>query len=187
MHDKQEMLADWVANEVLPYEAFVRGWLIRRWGQAVDADDVLQEAYCRISSLRSIAHIESGRAYFFTTVQSVVLDGMRKAKVANIRSMTEIDWEYVMDEAPSPDRVVEGRQQLERVRAALDGLSEMARQVIKLRRLSGLSQRETAERLGVSEHIVENHVTRGLREVLKAMAEEENQWTDDAGGKRDRR
>lgn len=186
MNLEQDRLAEWVADEILPHEALVRGWLARRWGHAVDVEDVVQEAYCRISALRSIDHIDSGRAYFFATVQSVVLDGMRRAKVANIRSMTEIDWQYVMDEAPLPDRVVEDRQQLARVRGALEGLSELSRQIIKLRRVLGLSQKETAERLGVSEHIVENHVARGLRKVLTKLAEEDGRLADMMGGKRER-
>lgn len=186
MDDEQDRLADWVADEILPHEVLVRGWLVRRWGRTVDVEDVLQEAYCRISALRSVDHIDSGKAYFFATVQSVVLDGVRRAKVANIRSMTEIDWQYVIDESPLPDRVVESRRQFERVRAALDGLSEIAREIIMLRRVHGLSQKETARQLGVSEHIVENHVTRGLRKVLATIAEEEGHLADRMGGKIDR-
>lgn len=173
MDDGQDIIADWVADEILPYEGMVRGWLARRWGSAVDIDEVLQEAYCRIASLTSIGHIESGRSYFFATVQSVVMDGMRRAKVTNIRPMTEIAWEYVVDDTPLPDRLIEGQQELGRVRAALSQLSELGRQVIELRRLQGLSQKETATRLGVSEHVVENHVVRGLRKVLATLAKED--------------
>lgn len=182
MNDELDIIADWVADEVLPHEALVRGWLGRRWGHMVDVDDVLQEAYCRISALRSTDHIDSGRSYFFATVQSVVMDGMRRAKVANIRPMTEIDWQYVMDEAPLPDQIVESRQQLDRVRSALARLSDLSRQIISLRRVHGLSQKETARRLGVSEHVVENHVVRGLRKVLATMTEEDAQLSQTEGG-----
>lgn len=173
MDDANDIIADWVADEILPHEALVRGWLARRWGHVADVEDVLQEAYCRIAGLSSVEHIESGKSYLFATVQSIVMDGMRRAKVANIRVMTEIDWNYVMDDTPLPDRVVEGRQELDRVREALSDLSQIAQQVIELRRLHGLSQKETARRLGISEHVVENHMVRGLRKVLAKMAIEE--------------
>lgn len=175
MDDEQDIIADWVADEILPHEALVRGWLRRRWSHVVETEEVLQEAYCRIAGLKSVAHIDNGRAYFFATVQSVIMDGMRRAKVANIREMTEIDWQYVMDDTPSPDRVVEGRQELKRVTQALSSLSHTTRQVIELRRLHGLSQKETAQRLGISEHMVENHMARGLRRVLAMMAGEDAQ------------
>ncbi len=181
MSDHQDTIADWVANEILPYEGMVRGWLLRRWGTLVDVEETLQEAYCRIASLASVDHIENGRSYFFATVQSVVMDNVRRAKVANIRPMTEIDWEYVMDDTPLPDRIVEGRHELERVEAALRSqLSDLGRQILLLRRVQGLSQKETAMRLGVSEHIVENHVVRGLRKVLAVLAKEDAATTPKA-------
>lgn len=173
MHDERDQIAAWVAREILPHEGLVRNWLARRWGRAIDLDDVLQEAYCRIAELTSVAHIENGRSYFFKTVQSVVMDGMRRAKVANIRYMTEIDWFDVMDEYPLADRVVEANQELDRVNSLLSKLSDTCRRVIELRRIQGLSQRETAAHLGVSESVVENHIVRGLKKVLTKLAEQD--------------
>jgi RNA polymerase sigma-70 factor (ECF subfamily) len=173
MDDLRDSIAAWVSREVLPHEGSVRLWLVRRWGSAVDADDVIQETYCRISALPSTEHVENGRAYFFRTAQSVVIDGARRAKVANGAALTENEWWNVMDQKPLPDRQVEALQELERVDGLLGMLSWTCRRVIELRRIHGLSQKETARQLGISENVVENHVTRGLKRVLKAMAEHE--------------
>lgn len=173
MDDIRDSTAVWVSREILPHEGAVRSWLLRRWGAMVDADDVLQEAYCRIASLTSVSHIESGRAYLFRTAGAVVVDGIRRAKVANSGTMTETDWWNVMDEGPLADRVVEARQQLERLEGFLGRLSWTCRRVIELRRIQGLSQRDTARQLGISERVVENHIARGLKGVLKAMTEQE--------------
>jgi RNA polymerase sigma factor (sigma-70 family) len=169
--DPRRPVVEWIAADILPHEALVRNWLIRRWGHAMDVDDVIQEAYCRLSELESIDHIRNGRAYFFTTVQAVAVDLLRAAKVANATRMTEIEWEYVIDEGPTPERVAEGQEALLQLQGLLSQLSSTCRQVIELRRLHGLSQAETARRLGVSENVVENHVTRGLKRLLRAMTE----------------
>jgi RNA polymerase sigma-70 factor (ECF subfamily) len=169
MDEVRDSMAVWVSREVLPHEGAVRGWLARRWGSATDVDDVIQEAYCRISALTSVSHIGNGRAYLFRTVQSVVVDGARRAKVVNAGTMTETDWWNVMDEEPLADRVVEARQEVERFDRLLGQVSGTCRRVIELRRIHGLSQRETARQLGVSERVVENHIARGLKGVLKAM------------------
>jgi RNA polymerase sigma factor (sigma-70 family) len=51
----------------------------------------------------------------------------------------------------SPDRRLSARRELQRLSEAFGRLSETARSVIWLRRVEGLSQRETAERLGLQE------------------------------------
>ncbi|KAK0350114.1 hypothetical protein LTR94_030334, partial [Friedmanniomyces endolithicus] len=146
MEADSDIIAGWVAENILPWEGLVRNWLSRRWGHVVEVDDILQEAYCRIASLDSVDYIANGRAYFFTTVQSVVLDSLRRAKSMGARDMTDMDWSCVLDEAPLADQVIEARQELKRVVAALGGLSPVTREVIELRRLHGLSQKETARR-----------------------------------------
>jgi len=173
MDADSDIIAGWVAENILPWEGLVRNWLRRRWGPAVEVDDVLQEAYCRIASLDSVDHIANGKAYFFTTVHSVVLDSLRRAKTMGARELTEMDWSCVLDEAPLADQVIEARQELRRVIVALGGLSQVTREVIELRRLHGLSQKETARRLGIAEHTVENHMVRGLRKVLSMLEGED--------------
>jgi RNA polymerase sigma-70 factor (ECF subfamily) len=167
-------LAARVAREILPHEGLVRNWLRRQWPNAVDVDDVIQEAYCRIASLSSLDHIDNVRSYFFRTVQAVATDNLRRAKVESIRRVTEIDWSNVLDEEPSADRVIEASQELERVNGLLSRLTWTCRRVIELRRIEGMSQKETARLLGISESVVENHIVRGLKSVLNAAQEQES-------------
>ena len=173
MNEQQDRITAWIAREIVPHEGAVRGWLLRHWCDAVDVDDVIQECYCRITEIRTTAHIASGRAYFFRAAQSVAIDLSRRRKTANIAAVTENEWLDVMDEGPLQDRVLEAREDLERVDGLLSQLSYTCRRVIELRRVEGLSQRETASRLGVTENVVENHIARGLRKVLNAIASQD--------------
>lgn len=175
-------IAAWVAEKILPHEAEVRNWLLRHWRTTVDVDDVVQEAYCRISELDSVEHIRNGRSYFFTTARTIAIDTVRSASYRNSVSLTEDEWSYVLDEAPSPERAAEAGQTLEQATAVLSGLSATCRRVIELRRIRGLSQAETARRLGVSENVVENHIVRGIRRLLQAMTAE-----DECGSSRGKR
>ena len=173
MDADSESIAAWVAREVLPHEGFVRNWLRRHWESLLDIDDVVQGTYCRLSELKTSTHIQDGRAYFFTTARSVAIDMVRLARVANVRTMTETDWLNVIDDSPTPDRFAEAGRELARVEVMLSRLSCTCRQVIELRRIHGLSQAETAQRLGVSENVVENHIVRGLRNLSRAMEEQD--------------
>lgn len=172
MRKQHDIVARWVAREILPHEGRVRAWLSRQWRGAIDIDDVVQEAYCRLSALASIDHIENPLAYFRRTAHAAAVDAIRHT-TKNIVSMTENDWFDVLDESPSADRVVEGAQELGRVGGLLASLSDTCRRVIQLRRVEGLSQREAAARLGVSENVVENHIVRGIRKVTAAMAQQD--------------
>lgn len=173
MNDERDIIAAWVAREILPHEGAVRMWLARRWRGAIDSDDVIQEAYCRISALASVSHIDNPVAYFRRTVHAAAADAIKRAYGKNVISMTENEWIDVLDEEPLADRAVAASQELGRISSLLSKLSHTCQRVIELRRVEGLSQKETASRLGVSENVVENHIARGLRRVLRAMADED--------------
>ncbi|WP_338015367.1 RNA polymerase sigma factor [Altererythrobacter sp. C41] len=168
----RERIMDWVGSEILPHEGEVRAWL-RRTLDPADIEDVVQEAYCQIARLEEVGHIRSGRAYFFTTARNVVLMQLRRARVVRIDSVTEIDNLNIVLDEPSPERVAGGRRELERVRRLIEGLPERCRRIFELRKIEGLPQREVARRLGVTEHVVENDVGRGLKLILQAIAEGE--------------
>ncbi|QYF85651.1 RNA polymerase sigma factor [Brevundimonas sp. PAMC22021] len=162
-------LVRWVATEVLPHEADVRAWLRRFPAAAADADDVVQEAYCRLSTLTDFRHIASPRAYFFQTARSIVLEQMRRARIVRIEAVTEIETLCIEGDELSPERIAAGRTELEHVMKVLATLPERSRRIFEMRRMLGFSQREIAERLGVSENIVENEATRALKTILVAL------------------
>jgi RNA polymerase sigma-70 factor (ECF subfamily) len=162
----------WVGSEIIPHEADLRAWL-RRTLNPDDIEDVIQEAYCRISGLDDVEHIRSGRAYLFTTAKMLVLERIRRSRIVSIEAVTEIETLPIFGEEPSPERVAGGRRELARVRRLIDGLPERCRTIFELRKVEGLSQREVAQTMGLPEHIVENDVGKGLKLILKAIAEGE--------------
>lgn len=173
MDDTCDIVAVWIGRKIVPHEAAIRRWLARRWGDVVDVEDVIQEAYCRIASLPSVDHIHNPAGYFHQTVHAIASDVMRRAGIINFTLMTQIEWSHVIDHEPLADRVTEGSQELERVECILSSLTDICRKVIELRRIEGLSRKETAERLGLSENDVKNHLVRGLQKVMKTMAEQD--------------
>lgn len=171
---RAEIIA-FVGAQILPHEADVRAWLRRSGSLASDIDDVIQEAYCRLAGLGSVAHIANGRAYFFRTARNIAIEKIRHARIVRIDCVTEIDALNVVDDEPSPERVVAGRRELGRVQQLIEELPERCRQIFTLRRIHGLSQKEIAARLGVTENVVETQSARGLRLILRALSEASTQ------------
>lgn len=169
--DHRENLIQWVATHIIPYEADVRLWLRKTVRSQSDVDDVIQEAYCRLSELADTSHIQNGRAYFFTIARSIVIQGFRREKVVAFDAIEDAELADIRDEAPSPERVVDARLQLRRVLDAIATLPPAYRHVVEMRRIHGLSQKETARHLGITEKIVENNSLRGLRMIMKILSD----------------
>ena len=138
----------------------------------METDDLIQEAYCRIFAAAKTTPIVDGRAYFFTVIRNLAYEALRRSQVVAMERASAIDSQDWATDEPSPEQVVIARQTLGTVQTAIRGLPERCRDVFVLRRLKGLSQREIAARLNISENIVEKEVAKGLRRILEALATE---------------
>lgn len=166
MSEHRERLA-WIDANIFPYEGDVRRWLRRSLSHRWDIDDIIQEAYCRIWSNASTATVLHPRAYFLQVVRNVVIDQGRRARVVKIDAVAEIEEFGSLDDEHSPERITSGRRDLDRLQSILNALPERSRRILEMRKILGLSQKEIARQLGVSENIVENDASRALRQVLK--------------------
>ncbi|MFC0686297.1 RNA polymerase sigma factor [Novosphingobium clariflavum] len=166
-------LVGWVGRHILPHERPLRKWL-RSAFPTIDVDDVVQEAYCRISQLDRVDHIDDPARYLFRTARNIVLEQLRRERVVRIEAASGlVEMENVLVDEFSPERIAAGRSALQRVERLIDALPERARQIFRLRKIEDVPQREIAARLGLSENVVENEVARGLRRILQQMTEDE--------------
>lgn len=172
MRQSRRDIVAWVGSNIVPHEADLCARLRRMSVPEQEICDIVQDAYLKISKLDSVAHIRNGRAYFFATARTVLLDRIRRERIVRIDSMTELEALSLADEDPGPERRVGARQELERVRRLIAALPDRCREIFELRRIQGVPQREISERLGVPEHTVEAQAIRGLKLILKAMANE---------------
>ncbi|MBB4606289.1 RNA polymerase sigma-70 factor (ECF subfamily) [Xanthomonas arboricola] len=161
--------AAWLATQVLPHEPALRRWLRKHAPGNVDCDDVIQETYAILAGLGEVGHIANPRAYLFTAAQSVLLQQVRRARIVSIESVAEIERLDITQDERSPERHAIAGQELRRIGEALAALPDKCRQVFLLRKVDGLSQREIAARLGISENTVEKHIVKGLRLLLARM------------------
>ena len=149
----------------------MRGWL--RASLRIDnPDDVIQEAYAAMFAHGGFDEVVSGRAWFFAVARNIVLKQMRRDRIVRIDAVAEIDALGIVDYEPSAERAVSGRQELARVQRLIEALPERCRLIFIMRKIDGLPQREIAQRLRVSENVVEKEAAKGLRLVLQGLGEE---------------
>ena len=161
----------WLAKEILVHERALRGYLSRFYKDAADVDDLVQETYARLLSLDddTKATVRNWHAFLFTSARNVALDRLRRSRVVSLDALAEMGGVHVLDQTPPADVALNARQELALMSDAIASLPDRCREVLTLRKLYGLSQREVAARLKITESTVEKHVAHGVRLCAERM------------------
>lgn len=164
-------LGQWFAAHVQPHEAMLRAWLGRRFTSRVDIDDIVQEACLRVLQARGSGPLASPKAFLFATARNLALDRLRRHEVSRTDLLGEIDSLHVLDERDGIPETLARNQELALLTEAIQSLPARCRQILTLRKLYGLSHKEIAERLGVSESTVSNQITIGIEKCTEFFAQ----------------
>lgn len=163
--------ARWFAQEVQPHEPVLRSYLRKKFPSLPDVDDVVQESYLRLLRARVDGTLRSARGFLFTAARNAALDVFRRRRSAAPHVLVEEEDEAMADDLPIASEVVSRSQELELLSQAIEALPLRCRQVLKLRKIHGLSHREIADRLGISERTVNVQVGLGVRRCAAFLEE----------------
>jgi RNA polymerase sigma factor (sigma-70 family) len=165
-----EDFSDWYSAEVQPHAGELRAWLGGKFPALNDPDDLVQEALVRVWRERRARPVPAPKALLFTTARNLALDQLRRRQVVRIDGLAEIADLPVLEQSPSAADTTAHHQELDLLTQALQSLPERCRQVLTLRKIYGLSQREIAAQLGISEHTVEAQVGNGMKRCAEFLA-----------------
>ena len=131
----------------------VHGLALRLTGNEHDADDVVQDTYVR--AFRSLQKFR-GDARFSTWLHRITANSASTYLGRRQRDSRHADIDGVIEladhrEANDPEFVLQNGAVGQRLRRALDNLPERLRNVVVLRDVHGMSHREIAEELQISE------------------------------------
>jgi RNA polymerase sigma-70 factor (ECF subfamily) len=114
--------------------------------------------------------VSSPKALLFVTARNLALMQRRHLLVERADSLADIDASRILDESEDVREQLSRAQELEILTRAIQSLPERCRQVVTLRRVYGMSQREVAAELGITEHTVEIQSAIGLRKIGRYFA-----------------
>jgi RNA polymerase sigma factor (sigma-70 family) len=161
MHPADER-AIWLSMNILPHEPALRAWLYHRRVVGIETDDVIQDTYARLISVESVGQIRNARAYLFQTAHSVLVSYARRSKVVHLHAVADFDHLAVTGDEATPEAVAIGRDELRRLAEAVSNLPRKVQDVFVARRIRGMSQREAAKELGLSENTIEKYMCRSI-------------------------
>lgn len=162
MKGQEKDQSSWFVDVVLPNEKDLRNWLALRFPSIRDVDDLVQEAFTRLINAHKSGPIANPRAYLFVVSRNLAIDQLRHSSYERPSGAVELDPLWIVDEMASPPESIALKEEIKLLIEAIRLLPERCRQIMTLRKIYGLSQKEVAKELGISVHTVEAQIGIGL-------------------------
>lgn len=141
-------------------DALIR-FLTLRLHSRQEAREVAQEAYVRLLQLERTDVAGFLRAYLFRVAGNLAIDRLRR-RATEARAQEAELFPGLTERPPEPEALAMHSERVEQVRGFLDELPAPVREAFLLFRTQDMDQESIARRLGVSDRMVRNHVTRAL-------------------------
>ena len=162
-------LNSWFCREVLPLEPALTQFIRRNWANGADVIDLRQEIYERaLVGARSGIPLHT-RHYVYTVARNHLINRAKRASIVSFELVADMATFDGNVDAFGTERHLSARDELRRAEAGLKRLPRRCRDVVLLRKVEGLTTRETAERLGISVNTVEKQMTQGMRALVDYM------------------
>jgi RNA polymerase sigma-70 factor (ECF subfamily) len=158
-----ESIEAWFAREVLAHEDALVRYLRRCWPHVDDILDLRQETYIRVFEAARRERPRQPKSFVFTTARHLMADRVRRGRIVSIEAVGDFESLNVPVDEAGPERRHDARQSLRRLAEAFDRLPDRCREVMWLRKVEELPQKEVARRMGVAEKTVEKQVAKGAR------------------------
>lgn len=161
--EKGEGAAD-LDEVVARFSRPLRSFFRKRAYSDQESEDLVQEVFCRLAARDRSAPIEQPEAYIFQMAANLLRDRARRAatRAAMGRELAADGGSF---EEISPERVLQGRQQVQALQTALGELPEKTRIVFLLHRFEDYKYAEIAQHLGLSVSSVEKHIMAAMRHL----------------------
>lgn len=163
MSRKETEQSRWFVDAVLPHEAGLRRWIRSRFSAIRDVDDLIQETFSRILKAHESGPVPNPQAFLFVVSRNLAINRLQRKNLEFPPDAGEVDPLVLVDEMAGPYESAALQEEIDELVTAFQSLPDRCRQVMTLRKIYGLSQKEIAAKLGITEHTVEAQVGIGLR------------------------
>lgn len=153
----------WFEHEVFSHDAVLKSYLRGAFPTIGDVDDVVQESYLRIWKARTTHQIEFAKAFLFKVARNMALNLVQRQRVSPISAVADLAALPVLDDGPGVAELACTREEILLLADGLEALPARCREIVILRRIKGMPQKEIAALLGISEQTVQAQIQRGVK------------------------
>ena len=165
----EDTLEDWFRREILPHEAALERFLRRTRASPTEVQDIRHDIYVRVLDAAEEERPTSPKAFLFSVARHLLIDRVRRERIVSMDLFADLDGMNLLIDELTPERQAAGREQLKRLAELLERLPARCREVVWMRRVEDLPQKEIARRLGIAEATVEKHLMRGIRLLAESL------------------
>lgn len=139
------------------------------------AEDLIQDLYIKLAALDPGVEVRAPAALLYRMAANLLVDHVRSTQRSSRRSgqwrletRAALGGEDVVDEPPA-DEVVISKQRIRQLADAVAALPPKMGQAFRLHKLEGLTQAQTAQTMGVSTKMVEQHIQAAIRHLTQRL------------------
>jgi RNA polymerase sigma-70 factor (ECF subfamily) len=164
-----DSLQEWFKREIVAHERALVRYILHVWPRSSEVEDIRQEAYIRVYEASCEKRPLAPKSFLFTITRNIMADRIRRGRIVSIELKADLDALNVLVDEQSPEIRVGAREELLRLAEAFETLPAECRDVVWLRKVERLTQKDASKRLGVPERTIEKRVARGIRILAKAV------------------
>jgi RNA polymerase sigma-70 factor (ECF subfamily) len=158
-----------------------RGPLLRylsmRLKSVSDAEEVLQDTFIQFRRVQETTEINNAHAMLVKIASNLAIDRLRQNLSRSNREKAWGDNQYragslegaLGEVSETQLRQLESRREIERVLQLLAALSPQVRRAFMLHKFEGMSHREVAQSMGLSQSTVEKHIMKAVKHLLAGI------------------
>lgn len=138
-----------------------------------EVEDIVQETYVRVCQMQiATGGIRAPGSYLYRTARNLALDYVKCSEsrlAADVPDTAEHEFGAVDRLADGTFDQAASHEEFALFCEAVRELPAQCRQAFVLRKVYGYSQREIAEKMGLSESTIEKHIALGIRRCISFM------------------
>lgn len=136
-----------------------------------DIDDILQDTFLKAVRSEKTTEVRNPKAFLMTVARSVALNDLAKKSRSIVDYVEEAALPEVNNTEPALEDHIAARERYALFCEAVATLPRQCRRAFMLRKVFGYSQKEIAQRMGISVSTVEKHLIAGLSRCSAFMEE----------------
>ena len=151
----------WFHGFFLKHQRSLRRYLADLVSSSDMAEDLAQEAFARVYAIDT-SRVRSPQSFLYRTAHNLALDHIRHQRVAAAEPLRDDLIERIAQDLPSAEIALAAKEELALVYQAINELPPNCRQVFLLLRVEGMSFKEVAAEMRLSETMVRKYAFRAL-------------------------
>jgi RNA polymerase sigma-70 factor (ECF subfamily) len=133
-----------------------------------EAEDAVQQLFIEVWERRANLRITRSLHHWLAAAIKYKVYSLYSDRYRSMRASAEISTD-IPENAPLLHSLIEMQQLIAELETMVEALPERPRIVYRMSREGGLSNKEIAEQLNISEKTVENHMNRALNALRKSL------------------